>query len=310
VRDRLGGVVLASREPGPWALDATDSLPRELGGLVVRAQVRPAHANALIIGGLPRSRLPFLMALLGLAAALSLVAIGQLRRDVELARLRSDFVSSVSHDLRTPLAQMRLYLETLRLGRFRTEEQRTESIAHVERETARLSQLVERVLRFSTNGRNCDEPLVAVDAAQEARDVVDEFGPLARSRRVQVVAETSPVPPVRLAPDALRHVLLNLLDNAVKYGPAGQKVRVEVGQVGDELRVAVSDEGPGVPPDERERVWAPFRRGRDHGPIAGSGLGLSIVRDVAQRHGGRAWVEDGEHGGARFVVALPSGTAG
>jgi signal transduction histidine kinase len=270
-------------------------------------------ASALVIGGLPHSRLPFLLALLGLAGALSVVAIGQVRRDVELARLRGDFVSSVSHDLRTPLAQMRLYLETLRLGRFRTEEQRSASIAHVERETARLSQLVERVLQFSAQGRVADESRVPVDAAAEVRQVVEEFGPLAQSRRVRVVAQVDAgsraMPPLALAPDALRHVLLNLLDNAVKYGPAGQTVRVQLSPVGDEVHIAVSDEGPGVPPDEREQVWAPFRRGRGHASVAGSGIGLSIVREVATQHGGRAWVEGVADGvrGARFVVALPAG---
>jgi signal transduction histidine kinase len=321
VRDALGSPVLHSRGAEAWRLDASDTLPRSLGGLLVRAQVRPAMADALVIGGLPHSRLPFLIALLALAAALSMVAIGQVRRDVELARLRGDFVSSVSHDLRTPLAQMRLYLETLRLGRFRTEEQRSASIAHVERETARLSHLVERVLRFSTQGRVDDEARVEVDAAAEVRQVVEEFGPLAQSRRVQVVADVMDTagthgPRLALAPDALRQVLLNLLDNAVKYGPAGQTVHVEVAPVGDEVHIAVSDEGPGVPPAEREQVWAPFRRGSGHKSVAGSGIGLSIVRDVARRHGGRAWVEDATDGsngnghgprGARFVVALPAG---
>jgi signal transduction histidine kinase len=318
VRDARGSPVFHSRGVEPWMLDAADTLPRSLGGLLVRAQVRPATANALIIGGLPRSRLPFLMALLALAGALSVVAIGQVRRDVELARLRGDFVSSVSHDLRTPLAQMRLYLETLRLGRFRTEEQRMASIAHVERETARLSQLVERVLRFNAQGRVDDGARVPVDATAEVQQVVEEFAPLAQPRHVRLVTDVprnAAVPPLALAPDALRHVLLNLLDNAVKYGPAGQTVRVQVAPVGHEVHITVSDEGPGVPPDEREQVWAPFRRGRGHASVAGSGIGLSIVRDVATRHGGRAWVEgakdaDGNAAGARFVVALPIGAAG
>ena len=314
VRDRRGEPVLHTPGDQPWRLDATDTLPRSLGGLVVRAQVRPAMADKLVIGGLPHSRLPFLLALLALAGALSMVAMGQVRRDVELARLRGDFVSSVSHDLRTPLAQMRLYLETLRLGRFRTEEQRMASIAHVERETARLSQLVERVLRFSAHGRVDDDGTrVPVDVAAEVRQVVEEFAPLARSRRAQVVAEGvdgTSVPPLALAPDALRHVLLNLLDNAVKYGPAGQTVRVQVTTAGREVQVAVTDEGAGVPPDEREQVWAPFRRGSGHASVAGSGIGLAIVREVAAQHGGRAWVEDAcigdaRDGGARFVVAFP-----
>ena len=309
VRDLQGTTIFQPQEIDRWHLDAIDTLPRALGAMVIRAQVRPAVANDVVIGGLPRSRLPFLLALLGISASLSIVAIGQIRRDVELARLRGDFVSSVSHDLRTPLAQMRLYLETLRLGRFTTEEQRAASIEHVERETTRLTHLVERVLRFSGNGRSNDGSRIEVDVAAETRRIVEEFRPLAESRRASVVAEVEQVPPIRLSPDALRHVLLNLLDNAVKYGPPGQTVHVNVTADGDTVRIAVTDEGPGVPVAEREAVWAPFRRGRSPGPVAGSGIGLAIVREVATRHGGSSWIENGTvpgaaHG-ATFVVTLP-----
>ena len=310
VRDAQGTTLFQPQEIDRWHLDASDTLPQALGAMVIRAQVRPAVANDVVIGGLPRSRLPFLLALLGISASLSIVAIGQIRRDVELARLRGDFVSSVSHDLRTPLAQMRLYLETLRLGRFTTEEQRAASIEHVERETMRLTHLVERVLRFSGTGRSNDGSRVEIDVAAETRRIVEEFRPLAESRRASVVAEVRAVPPISLSPDALRHVLLNLLDNAVKYGPAGQTVHVRVTPDGDAVRIAVSDEGPGVPAREREAVWAPFRRGSAPGPVAGSGIGLAIVREVATRHGGRSWIENGAARGATFVVTLPIEASG
>ena len=305
VSDIRGTPIFEPQKVDRWALDASDTLPPSLGSTVVRAQVRPALANDIVIGGLPRSRLPFLLALLGISASLSIVAISQIRRDVELARLRGDFVSSVSHDLRTPLAQMRLYLETLRLGRFTTDAQRAASIEHAERETTRLTHLVERVLRFSGNGKNVDGSRVAVDVAAETRRIVEEFRPLAESRRASVVADIDDVPPVQLSPDAMRHLLLNLLDNAVKYGPPGQTVRVRVAADDEVVRLTVTDEGPGVPASEREIVWSPFRRGASPGPVAGSGIGLAIVRDVATRHGGRSWIENGATHGATFVVTLP-----
>jgi signal transduction histidine kinase len=305
VSDIRGTPIFEPQKVERWALDASDTLPPSLGSTVVRAQVRPALANDVVIGGLPRSRLPFLLALLGISASLSIVAISQIRRDVELARLRGDFVSSVSHDLRTPLAQMRLYLETLRLGRFTTDEQRAASIEHAERETTRLTHLVERVLRFSGNAKNIDGSRVEVDVASETRRIVEEFRPLAESRRASVVTDVADVPPIQLSPDALRHLLLNLLDNAVKYGPPGQTVRVLVAADDEVVRLTVADEGPGVPASERETVWSPFRRGASPGPVAGSGIGLAIVRDVATRHGGRTWIENGAAHGATFVVTLP-----
>ena len=307
LRDIRGTPIFEPQPIERWDLDASDTLPPALGSMVIRAEVRPAIANDIVIGGLPRSRLPFLLALLAISASLSIVAIGQIRRDVELARLRGDFVSSVSHDLRTPLAQMRLYLETLRLGRFTTEEQRAASIEHAERETTRLTHLVERVLRFSGNGKNIDGSRVEVDVAAETRRIVEEFRPLAESRRASIVTEIAAVPPIQLSPDALRHVLLNLLDNAVKYGPSGQTVHVSVSADDDDVQLTVTDEGPGVPVAERDVVWSPFRRGASPGPVAGSGIGLAIVRDVATRHGGRTWIENGAAHGATFVVSFPVG---
>jgi signal transduction histidine kinase len=306
VSDAQGTTLFEPRPVARWELDATDTLPASLGGMIVRAQVPVDEAQFLVIGGLPRSRLPFLLALLAISTALAIVAIGQLRRDLELARLRGDFVSSVSHELRTPLAQMRLYLETLRLGRFTTEAQRTSSIELVERETTRLSQLVERVLRFSANGTGDDGTRIPMDVGAEVRRIVDEFRPLAAARRTTLVAGIAEdVPTIRLAPDALRHIVLNLLDNAVKYGPAGQTVRLTLARAGSEVRLTVRDEGAGVAAKDRERIWGAYQRATTPAAVAGSGIGLTIVRDIATRHGGRAWVEEGSSDGATFVVALP-----
>jgi signal transduction histidine kinase len=106
---------------------------------------------------------------------------------------------------------------------------------------------------------------------------------------------------------AIRQVLLNLLDNAVKYGPAGQAVEIGLQADGGTARIWVRDQGPGIPPRERGRVFAPFvRLKRDAASaIAGSGIGLSVVAQLAALHGGRARVEDAPGGGARFIVELP-----
>jgi signal transduction histidine kinase len=105
----------------------------------------------------------------------------------------------------------------------------------------------------------------------------------------------------------MRHLVLNVLDNAVKYGPTGQTIRVRVHQVGGEVRIEVGDEGPGIAAAERAKVWKPYQRGRTAGHTAGSGIGLAVVCDVATAHGGRAWIEDPPNGvGALFVIALPA----
>ena len=224
VRDHAGNILFDSDAGVESPLRANVDLPSRAGLLSVDAVIRPELAGSLVIGGLPRSRLPFLLGLLCLAAALSIVAVMQLRREGELARLQSGFVSSVSHELRTPLAQIRLYLETLQLGRASTEEQRRWSLQHIERETTRLTHLVENVLRFSTLGAADPTHREPTDVAAEIATIVDEFRPLAESRHATVRLDASPMVALALRADALRHIVLNLLDNAVKYGPQGQTI--------------------------------------------------------------------------------------
>jgi signal transduction histidine kinase len=103
-------------------------------------------------------------------------------------------------------------------------------------------------------------------------------------------------------------MLLNLLDNAIKYGPSGQRVVVNLAEEPGRVLISVDDEGPGVPRDERERIWGGYYRlGRERkSAIAGTGIGLAVVRELASRHGGRTWVEQRNDGGARFIIELPT----
>ncbi|MDQ6925693.1 MAG: ATP-binding protein, partial [Candidatus Eremiobacteraeota bacterium] len=136
---------------------------------------------------------------------------------------------------------------------------------------------------------------------------VEAFAPIASARRVSVRTDlvTGIVAPVDKS--ALRQTLLNLLDNAVKYGPASQTVTVAMAAEHGVVRISVDDEGPGIALAERERIWTPFYR-LEHdanSAIAGSGIGLAVVRELVTQHGGRVWCERSKSGGARFVVELP-----
>jgi signal transduction histidine kinase len=110
----------------------------------------------------------------------------------------------------------------------------------------------------------------------------------------------------------LRQILLNLLDNAVKYGPRGQTVRVAAERDDGRTRIAVEDQGPGIPLEDRERVWKGYYRLRREAgsAVAGSGIGLAVVQSLATDMGGRSWIEESVTGGARFVVELESGDGG
>jgi signal transduction histidine kinase len=283
------------------------ALTPHFGGLMVQTAIRPEYANQLVIGGLPHSRLPLLLGMLVVSVALAVVAVIQLRREEELARLRSDFVSSVSHELRTPLAQIRLFLETLRLGRFTTEAQRQWSLDNIDRETNRLAHLVENVLHFARAGRvPAARAPESTDLATEIEGIARAFEPLAASRRASLRLDLAPDVVAPLQRESFRQVLLNLLDNAVKYGPPGQTIRVSLAHVGSSARVTVTDEGPGVPAKEREAIWTPFFRGGAAAAqgAGGSGIGLAIVKDIVTQMGGRIEVVPSPKGAA-FQLELP-----
>ncbi|MGH7689758.1 MAG: sensor histidine kinase, partial [Gemmatimonadaceae bacterium] len=227
VEDGSGDPLFGS--PGQYDLNynATDTLESNFGRLVLRVALRPDVAGRLIVGGLPPSRLPMLLALLLLMALLLAIALVQLRREQELARLRTEFVSGVSHELRTPLAQIRWFSELLHMGKLRTEEERVRSAGIIDQEARRLTYMVENVLNFARSERRQNRIApVATNVANELRDALEVFAPLARARKMKLRAEIE-VGLVALADrNALRQIVLNLLDNAAKYGPEGQTITV------------------------------------------------------------------------------------
>ena len=315
VLDPAGREVFRSGVPRQPYLGVTrpfgDDYNAILSGFVIRAAVDPSAAGSLVIGGLPRSRLPFLLGLLAVTTGLTLTAVRQLRRERALMEMRSDFVSRVSHELRTPLTQIRMFAETLLLNRVRSEEERRRSLEIIDRESRRLTNLVENVLRFSRGERGEDHvDAVPRDLVPLVRQLLVDFEPLL-SGRARIEASLPERAVARVDEGAFRQVLLNLLDNAVKYGPAGQEIRVEVANGAGKVRISVEDGGPGIPPRERDRIWRRFYRlARDReSAIAGTGIGLAVVRELTLLQGGRAFVEEGNGGGARFVVELESAAA-
>ena len=285
---------------------AQQHLTRDLGGLALSVALKPDAAGTLIIGGLPRQRLPLVIGLLTLTVGLVGVALVQLRREAELSRLRSDFVSGVSHELRTPLAQIRMFTETLLLGRVRSEHEGRRSLEIVAREAQRLAQLVENVLLFSRGERRQPQIVRAATAiAPLVTEVVESFAPLAAARRARVVTFLDYLVNANVDSGALRQILLNILDNAVKYGPEGQTISVTLKMHGQRMQLSVQDEGQGVEPRDAERIFEPFSRlARSADATGGTGIGLAIVRQLVELHDGRVWVE-----GSRFVVDIPGAWA-
>jgi len=288
-------------------------LGTEFGDLSLRLELRPDVAGRLVIGGIPSSPTPLALGLLGLSTLLVVTALLQLRREYELIAIRSGFVSNVSHELRTPLSQILIFTELLKLGRLRSGAERERALEIIDQEARRLIRLVENVLQFSRSGgapRRMERE--SLPLATLVRETLDAFRPLAAARGVTLRAEVGAQDSVRADPSALRQILLNLLDNAVKYGPRGQTVSVAAQRVDGRTRIAVEDQGPGIPLEDRERVWKGYYRlqREARSAVAGSGIGLAVVHSLAADLGGRSWVEDSDTGGARFVVELDSGDGG
>jgi len=277
-------------------------------GFTVEACINGDVSRQVVIGGLPKSRLPFFLGLLALNTGLIVTAILQLRREMALQQLRDEFVSSVSHELRTPLTQIRMFAETLLLDRIRSSEEGRRSLEIIDREARRLTQLVENVLEFSRAERKSGS--LAKEKRELApliQEIVDDFESASDGGQTQFECRLSFGLMVNVDPDALRQILINLLDNAVKYGRSPQRVIVGLEAGNAMALLSVDDQGPGIPAADRERVFEHFQRlERDRqSAIAGTGIGLSVVKDLVGRHGGRFGGPAADRGGARFVVEPP-----
>ncbi len=219
------------------------------------------------------------------------------------------FVADASHEIRTPAAIIRASAEVLQ----REDLVRPDGRAladDIVAEADRLGRLVEELLALAASERGS---LAAERRPIDLRDVaiatVRRAEPLAVEHGVTLVgpAGQGPALPLLGDPDRLLQLLLVLLDNAFRVSPPGGSVTVDVDRAGRRVRVLVSDDGPGVPEEERERIFEPFARLPDaRGARRGSGLGLPIARRIAELHGGTLTVERAATGGARFVLAIPA----
>jgi len=232
------------------------------------------------------------------------------RREEELSRQKSAFVSAVSHELRTPLTTLRMHAEMLRDGLV-SEDKRERFHADLVHESVRLSRLVENVLEISRieEGRRPLRPTDG-DLRDHVAAVVEEQRALIEERGF-ALSGPSEGEPVELSFDAqaVEQVVTNLLDNAVKYARTPEpRIAVDVSTEPGAVVLTVRDGGPGIPAAERERVFDRFhrveRQATAHMP--GTGIGLALVRDLARAHGGEAEVREAPGGGTEVRVELPT----
>jgi signal transduction histidine kinase len=223
-------------------------------------------------------------------------------------RLKDDFVAVVSHELRTPLTSIQGYVKTLLqlAGDLDLDQQRS-FLEAADRQSERLRRLIEQLLVVSRLESHV-EPLTVTTFSLRAltRQIVDELRMTANGQVFDLRFEDVS-PPLETDESKVRQILSNLIENAIKYSPDGGRVRLRLEPVDSRLRLAVSDEGLGIPASEQRRVFEKFYRLDPQltRGVGGTGLGLYISRELVQRMNGRIWVESAPGDGSTFFVELP-----
>jgi two-component system sensor histidine kinase KdpD len=226
--------------------------------------------------------------------------------DAETNQLRAAMFSSVTHDLRTPLASIKAGVTSLLdTSTVHDEAQEHDLLLTILEETDRLNRLVGNILDLARIRAGALIPRrVPTDVEEVAEAVVARMRPQLGTVRLDLQLADE-LPEIAADPVQLDQVLTNLLENASRHSPPGGTVRLAVERGDDAVRVRVADEGPGIPEAQREKVFEPFYRGREEPERPGSGLGLAIVRAIVVAHGGRIWIEETAGGGTAVIVDLP-----
>ena len=257
------------------------------------------------------TRLAFMIlgALSLLMGAGMILAYRNVSSELALAKLKSDFVSNVSHELRTPLALIRLYAETLELGRISNAGKHQQYYEIIRKESERLSSLINNILDFSRIEAGKKEySFRETDVADLVRNTLESYRFEIEQNGFQFEQKIdNNLPPLHVDREAIARSLLNLVNNAVKYSAAEKYLGVHLYRRNDKVNLEVVDHGIGIPVKEQVKIFEKFYRVGD--PLVhntkGSGLGLSLVRHIVQAHGGVLAVESAPGRGSKFIITLP-----
>jgi two-component system phosphate regulon sensor histidine kinase PhoR len=282
-----------------------------------RLQVSPTASEELASRVQNRRLLELVMVTLSCVVIMAGVATILLAAEKErrMSALKSEFVANVSHELKTPLALVRMFGEMLQSGRVTSEAKRQEYLEIIVHESERLSNLIENVLDFAKVERGRDSYEFAEgDVGAAVARAVGVYRYRAEREGVELAVEVAEgLPSARIDERAIQLAVINLVDNALKYAVGGKVITIRASLEGDSIAIRVMDKGPGVPPDEHERIFERFVRGASataagstHGPVRGSGIGLALVKHIAESHGGRAWVESEAGRGSTFILTIPA----
>ena len=292
--------------------DGAVAVLRDLSPLVPgwRVSIRPRDPG-IVSRYVSRQRWIYGTTLVLLVAGMVLgvvLVVRDLSRERRLSQLRTDFVTNVTHELKTPLTSIRMFAETLQLGRTSSDAERQESLDLIVGETRRLSRLINTVLDFSKIDRGQKQYRMAdVNVSEVVRAALNTLKHSLEEQGFALDVEIEPGVQAAGDADALEQAILNLVDNAVKYSHHHRWVRVGLWSRDHLVFLRVSDKGIGIPKGEQRRIFEKFYRCRagDEGDAGGAGLGLTVVQHIVGAHGGRIEVASTVGEGSSFTIVLP-----
>ncbi len=287
---------------GVWALVAIPALAILVCGILIL--VYQQSVFEVTIGLL----LVMFCAALGAGATVTLLGI---RADRRLAALQIDFVSKVSHELKTPLTSIRMFVDTLRMGRVKERPQVDHCLEVISKETDRLSLLIGRLLSWGAMEAGAFKlDRQRVDVKSVVSSAISVFQPQLHEKKVQLSVDIEDdLPVIKVDATALVDALVNLLTNALKYRGESERIEISARKKNGKLAISVRDFGLGIAKREQPRIFERFYRSdaRDVKAISGTGLGLAIARHVVLAHGGTIDLDSKVEEGSTFTIVIPFG---
>ncbi len=225
----------------------------------------------------------------------------------QVEELKTNFISMMSHDLKTPIARIQGMTDVIVRGEKLTTQQR-EAVETIKHSSDDLLKFINSILNYGKiESQGVVLQIQSRDLNEVVEDVIRKHDFMVKLKKMQIVAHLEPQFPIQVDPELIRQVLSNLVENAIKYSPDGTEIRIQTKDLGEYVRFEVTDQGPGIPADELPNIFMKFFRSKNAkaSPIKGSGLGLYLAKYFVELHQGKIWVESSYGNGATFVVELP-----
>ncbi len=256
-----------------------------------------------------RTNLLFIVASMLLIFISLAIIFNTWQRDRQLRKLKEDFISNVSHELKTPLSLIRMFSEMLVMGRAKDDEKKQEYYRIIHNESDRMSRLIANLLDFASLGRRVEfRHFENTDITQLVTKALEAYRHEIQKDGIQLNLDFAPdVPNSYADPNSITMAFLNLLDNAIKYSGENKKIDIRIWRNGSHVDLSVTDNGVGIPESERQKIFDKFFRGSDPSVrrVRGSGIGLAITKHVAEMHNGEILVKSEPGQGSTFTLRIP-----